>query len=67
MSNTVTIYTRIAFKRRKQANIYIFLFFFFGFFPLKKSEPEIVAFNRIVVNYNIHFFILLARRPENWC
>ena len=46
-------------------SIYIYICFFF---PLKKSEqPEIVAFNRIVVNYNIHFFILLARRPENWC
>ena len=41
----------IAFKRRKQANIYIF----FCFCALKKSEQaEIVAFNRLV-NYNIHF------------
>ena len=28
----------------------------FCFFPLKKSEqPEIVTFNRIIVNCNIHF------------
>ena len=37
----------IAFKPGKQANI---------FFALKKSEQaEIVAFNRLLVNYNIHF------------
>ena len=36
--------------------------FFSGFFPLKKSEqPEIVAFNRIVVNYNIHFLFYWCR------
>ena len=30
--------------------------YYICFFPLKKSEqPKIVAFNRIVVNYNIHF------------
>ena len=35
----------------------ISLYIFFLFFPFKKSErPEIVAFNRIVVNYNVHFF-----------
>ena len=51
----------IAFKRRKEANIYIYIYIyiyivFFAFIPLKKSEqPEIVAFNRIVVNYNIHY------------
>ena len=38
-------------------------------FALKKSEQaEIVAFNRLLVNYNIHFyFILSARRPDNSC
>ena len=42
MSNTVITYTEFA--------------FFFCFFSLKKSEqPEIVAFNRIIVNYSIHF------------
>ena len=59
----------IAFKRRKQSNIYIYLYiyiyFFFAFFPLKKSEqPEIVAFNRIVVNYNIQFFFIGAETTE---
>ena len=35
--------------------IYIYIFFS-AFFPLKKAEqPEIAAFNRIVVNSNIHF------------
>ena len=34
---------------------------YISFFPFKKSEqPQIVAFNRIVVNYNIHFFILFG-------
>ena len=34
-------------------------------FALKKSEQaEIVAFNRLVVNYNIIFFILLVRTRE---
>ena len=38
----------IALKPSKQANIY--------FFALKKSEQaEIVAFNRLLVNFNIHF------------
>ena len=51
----------IAFKRRKETNIYIYIYIFFSFFPFKKSEqPQIVAFNRIVVNYNIHFFILFG-------
>ena len=55
----------IAFKRRKEANMsntasltlhYTTLhYILFCFFLLKKSEqPEIVAFNRIVVDYNIH-------------
>ena len=35
----------------------MFFFFFFAFFPLKKSEqPEIAAFNKIVVNYIIYIF-----------
>ena len=43
----------IAFKRRKEADIYIY-----RSFPFKKSEKsQIVAFNRIVVNYNVHFFL----------
>ena len=38
------------------------------FFVLKKSEQaEIVVLYRLVVNYNIHFFILSARRPDNSC
>ena len=38
------------------------------FFALKKSErAEIVAFNIVLANYNIHFFILSARRPDNSC
>ena len=38
----------IAFKPGKQANVF--------FFALKKSEQaEIVAFNRLLVSYNIHF------------
>ena len=33
----------------------------FSFFPFKKSEqPQIVAFNRIVVNYNIYFLFYLV-------
>ena len=48
----------IVFKRRKQANIYIYCFV-----ALKKSEQaEIVAFNRLVVNYNIHFFLRAETR-----
>ena len=48
----------IAFKPGKQANIFLF-----RFFALKKSEqPEIVAFTRILVNYNIHF--LFYRRGD---
>ena len=51
----------IAFKRHKEGNIYIYIFFFFFVFPFKKSEqPEIVAFNRIVVTYNIHFFYFIG-------
>ena len=39
------------------------------FFALKKSEQaEIVVFNRLLVNYNIQFFLFLsARRPDNSC
>ena len=46
----------------KHIYIYIFLFFCFRFCLLiKKSEqPQIVAFNRIVVNYNIHFLFYLV-------
>ena len=41
--------------------IYIDIYFFFSFFPFKKSEqPQIVAFNRIVVNYSIHFLFYLV-------
>ena len=53
----------IAFKRRKEAdmNIYIYIYIYYRSFPFKKSEqPQIVAFNRIVVNYNVHFFILFG-------
>ena len=32
----------------------------FSFFPFKKSEPEIVAFNRIVGNYDIHLFYFIG-------
>ena len=40
----------IAFKSGKQPNIF--------FFALKKSEQaEILTFNRLSVNYNIHFLI----------
>ena len=36
-----------------------------SFFSFKKSEqPEIVAFNRIVVNYSIHFFFIGAKTRE---
>ena len=43
----ISLHLHIAFKPGKQANI---------FFALKKSEQaEIVAFNRLLVNYNIHF------------
>ena len=47
----------IAFKRRKEADIY----FFYRSFRFKKSEqPQIVAFNRIVVNYNVHLLFYLV-------
>ena len=38
--------------------IYIYIYIYiYCFFALKESEQaEIVAFNRLVVNYNIHFF-----------
>ena len=46
----------IAFKPGKQANF---------FFALKKSEQdEIVAFNRLVVNYNIHFYFIGAETRQ---
>ena len=38
----------------------VYIYIYICFFPLKKSEqPEIVAFNRVVVNY-IHFLFY-------WC
>ena len=41
----------------KSIHIYIYI----SFFPFKKSEqPQIVAFNRILVNYNIHFLFYLV-------
>ena len=44
----------IAFNPGRQANI---------FFALKKSEQaEIVAFSRLLVNYNIHFFGVETRQ-----
>ena len=51
----------IAFKRRKEADIYIYIYIYYRSFPFKKSEqPQIVAFNRIVVNYNVHFLFYLV-------
>ena len=58
----------IAFKRRKEADIYIYKYIYiyiyiyiYRSFRFKKSEqPQIVAFNRIVVNYNVQFYFI-------WC
>ena len=50
----------IAFKRRKEADIYIYIYIYYRSFRFKKSEPQIVAFNRIVVNYIVHFFVLFG-------
>ena len=51
----------IAFKRRKEADIYIYIYIYYRSFCFKKSEqPQIVAFNRIIVNYNVHFLFYLG-------
>ena len=55
---------KIAFKGRKEANIYIYIFFFCCCFRFKKSEQpqivaQIVALNRIIVNYNVQFLFYL--------
>ena len=55
---------KIAFKGRKEANIYIYIFFFYCCFRFKKSEQpqivaQIVALNRIIVNYNVQFLFYL--------
>ena len=53
----------IAFKRRKEADIYIYIYIYIYYrsFRFEKSEqPQIVAFNRIVVKYNVHFLFYLV-------
>ena len=57
---------KIAFKGRKEANIYIYIFFFFIVVFVLRTESEqpqivaqIVALNRIIVNYNVHFLFYL--------
>ena len=56
---------KIAFKGRKEANIYIYIYFFlYCCFRFKKSEQpqivaQIVALNRIIVNYNVQFLFYL--------
>ena len=58
---------KIAFKGRKEANVnflYIYIFFFYCCFRFKKSEQpqivaQIVALNRVIVNYNVHFLFYL--------
>ena len=52
---------KIAFKGREEANIYIYIYCCFRF---KKSEQaqivaQIVALNRIIVNYTVHFLFYL--------
>ena len=53
---------KIAFKGREEANIYIYIYIYI--YRFKKSEQpqivaQIVALNRIIVNYNVHFLFYL--------
>ena len=53
----ISLQWKFAFKPGKQAHIY--------FFALKKSEQaEIVAFKRLLGNYNIHFFLFYRRGDQ---
>ena len=55
MSCVVFLYMEIAFKQVKQANIYIFL---------KSEQAGIVALNRLLVKYNIHFYFIGAQTRQ---
>ena len=54
---------KIAFKGREEANIYIYIYIYCCFRFKKSEQPQIVAqivaLNRIIVNYTVHFLFYL--------